>query len=138
MTLLDKYKELLKQAEVLAIENLRCTEQNGLLNICGTAVNAEVKNKLWDVYSQINPNFIANEVTLNVAVSPVVKGKKMRIVTEETKVNVRKGPSVELPIITNIDKDNIITLLGRANDYWWLIRTNNFEGYCYVQNMEPI
>lgn len=138
MALLDKYKELLKQADVLAVENLRCTEQNGLLNICGTAANAEIKNKLWDVYSQINPNFIANEVTLNIEVSPVVKGNKVRVVTDQINVNIRKGPSVELPIITNIDKDHIITLLGRANDYWWLIRTNNFEGYCYARNMEPV
>lgn len=136
MALLDKYKELLSAAKALMGEDMQFVVQNDLLHIRGVAPNAEAKNKLWDIYSQIDPNFISGEVILNVDVSPSVKGCRARLIGEEQSLNIRKGPSVELPIIGNVEKDEVITVVCRANQYWWLIRAHDFEGYCYAQNIE--
>lgn len=136
MALLDKYKELVKQAEELAVEDLHYTEKDNTLHIQGVARDAEAKNKLWDVYSQIDPNFISGEVILDVDVVAEIKVFKARLTTTEPTLNVHKGPGVELPVIGHVTKDQPITLIGRANGYWWLIRSDNVEGYCYIEHIE--
>src|SRR5690606_1017121 len=136
MALFDKYRALLDAAKDLKTDGLQFMEQNGVMIIRGVARNAEAKNKLWDIYSQIDPNFISGEVLLNVDVSSSVKGCRARLTSEEPRLNIRKGPSVELPIIGHVEKDEIIVVICRANQYWWLVRAHDFEGYCYAQNIE--
>ncbi len=37
------------------------------------------------------------------------------------------------------EKGDIITLISKANDQWWLVRDNDGEeGYCYSQYLEPV
>lgn len=138
MALLDKYRELLNAGKALMGGEMQFVVQNDLLHIRGIAPNAEAKNKLWDIYSQIDPNFISGEVILNVDVSPAIKGCRARLIADEPRLNIRKGPSVELPIVANVEKDEIIVVVCRANQYWWLVRAQGFEGYCYAQNIELI
>ncbi|TYR35334.1 SH3 domain-containing protein [Sphingobacterium phlebotomi] len=138
MALFDKYKMLLDAAEDIITDDLQFMEQNGVLIIRGVAPNAEVKNKLWDIYSQIDPNFISGEVLLDIDVLSMVKGCKARLIVDEPTLNVHKGPGVELPTIGNVTKGEVVTVMSRANVYWWLIRTDNIEGYCYAQNIELV
>ncbi len=138
MALFDKYKMLLDAAEDLITDDLQFMEQNGVLIIRGVAPNAEVKNKLWDIYSQIDPNFISGEVLLDIDVLSMLKGCKARLIVDEPTLNVHKGPGVELPTIGNVTKGEVVTVMSRANVYWWLIRTDNIEGYCYAQNIELV
>lgn len=138
MALFDKYKMLLDAAEDIITDDLQFMEQNGVLIIRGVAPNAEVKNKLWDIYSQIDPNFISGEVLLDIDVLSMVKGCKARLIVDEPTLNVHKGPGVELATIGNVTKGEVVTVMSRANVYWWLIRTDNIEGYCYAQNIELV
>lgn len=138
MALFDKYKMLLDAAEDLITDDLQFMEQNGVLIIRGVAPNAEVKNKLWDIYSQIDPNFISGEVLLDIDVLSMIKGCKARLIVDEPTLNVHKGPGVELPTIGNVTKGEVVTVMSRANVYWWLIRTDNIEGYCYAENIELV
>ncbi|PRD47524.1 SH3 domain-containing protein [Sphingobacterium haloxyli] len=138
MTLFDKYKTLLDAAADAIIEGLQVIEQDRVLIIRCVAPNAEVKNKLWDIYSQIDPNFISGEVLLDVDVLSAVKGCKARFMADESILNIHKGPGVELPIIDRVRKGEVITLISRANVYWWLIRTDDTEGYCYAQHVELV
>lgn len=138
MTLIDKYKTLLNAAKDLIIEDLQFMEQNRVLIIRGVAPNAEAKNKLWDIYSQIDPNFISGELLLDIDVLSTVKGCKARLLMEGPILHVHKGPGVELPTIGKIKKGEIVTVVSRANVYWWLVRTDNIEGYCYAENIEQV
>lgn len=139
MALLDKYKVLIDTANTSGIDGLQIAEQEGVLQIRGTAPNADVKNKLWDVYNQIDPNFLTGDVVMNVDVSTAVTGTQARVITESSNLNVRKGPGTDQPIVGKAAKDEIITLVSRANDQWWLVRTKDGEeGYCYAQYLEPI
>lgn len=139
MALIDKYKVLVDTANASGITDLQVAEQEGVLQIRGTAPSADVKNKLWDVYNQIDPNYLSGDVVMNVDVSSAIAGSQVRVITESSNLNIRKGPGTDQPIVGKAAKDEIITLISRANDQWWLVRTkDNEEGYCYAQYLEPI
>ena len=139
MSLLNKYKVLIDTANASGISDLQVAEQEGVLQIRGTAPNADVKNKLWDVYNQIDPNFLTGDVVMNVDVTTAVTGSQARVITQNSNLNIRKGPGTDQPIVGKAAKDEVITLISRANDQWWLVRTNDGEeGYCYAQYLEPI
>lgn len=139
MGLQDKYKVLLDTATASGVTDLQYAEQDGVLQIRGTAPNADAKNKLWDVYNQIDPNFLSGDVVMNVDVSSAVVGSQVRVITQDGNLNIRKGPGTDQPIVGKATKGEIITLVSRANNQWWLVRSNaGGEGYCYAQYLEPI
>jgi uncharacterized protein YgiM (DUF1202 family) len=139
MALTTKYQGLIDVANSSGIENLQIAEQEGVLHIRGTAPSADVKNKLWDVYNQLDPNYLSGDVVMNVDVSTAIAGSQVRVITQNSNLNIRKGPGTDQPIVGKVAKDEIITLISRANDQWWLVRTNDGEeGYCYAQYLEPI
>lgn len=139
MSLQEKYKPLLDTAKNAGIDDLSVAEQNGVLHINGTAPTAEVKNQLWDVYGSIDPNFLTGDVVMDVKVATAVAGAKVRVTTNETNLNIRKGPGTDQPIVGKAAKDEVITLVGKANDQWWLVRTNDGEeGYSYAQYLTPV
>ena len=139
MSLSDKYKVLIDTAKVSSIPDLKVAEVEGVLHIQGTAPDADVKNKLWDIYNQIDPNFVTGDVVMNVDVSTAVAGSQARVVTQNSNLNVRKGPGTDQPIVGKAAKGEIITLVSKANQQWWLVRTaDGEEGYCYAQYLEPL
>mgnify|MGYP003526561542 CR=1 FL=1 len=139
MALQEKYKVLLDTAKSSGINDLNFEEQNGVLQIRGTAPSADVKNKLWDVYGSIDPNFATGDVVMDVDVSTEVVGSQVRVVTENSNLNIRKGPGTDQPIVGKAAKGEIITLVSKANDQWWLVRTaDNEEGYSYAQYLETV
>ena len=139
MSLQEKYKPLLDTAKNAGIDDLSVAEQNGVLHINGTAPTAEVKNQLWDVYGSIDPNFLTGDVVMNIKVATAVTGAKVRVTTNESNLNIRKGPGTDQPVVGKAAKDEVITLMGKANDQWWLVRTNDGEeGYSYAQYLTPV
>lgn len=139
MALVNKYQVLIDIAKTSGIADLQVGEQDGVLHIRGTAPTADVKNKLWDIYNQIDPNYLSGDVVMNVEVSTAVTGSQARVITQNSNLNIRKGPGTDQPIVGKAAKDEIITLISRANSQWWLVRTNDGEeGYCYAQYLEPI
>ncbi|TYR38229.1 SH3 domain-containing protein [Sphingobacterium phlebotomi] len=139
MALLDKYQVLLDTAKASGIDDLQYEEQESVLQIRGTAPNADIKNKLWDIYNQIDPNFLSGDVVMDIDVSTAVAGTQVKVITQNSNLNIRKGPGTDQPIVGKAAKDEIITLVSRANDQWWLVRTKDGEeGYCYAQYLEPV
>ncbi|MFZ4263468.1 SH3 domain-containing protein [Sphingobacterium sp. HJSM2_6] len=139
MSLVSKYQVLIDTAKSSGIDDLQIAEMDGVLQVRGTAPSADVKNKLWDIYNQIDPNFLTGDVVMNVDVSTAVTGSQARVITESSNLNIRKGPGTDQPIVGKAAKDEVITLISRANDQWWLVRTKDGEeGYCYAQYLEPI
>ncbi|WP_409151516.1 SH3 domain-containing protein [Sphingobacterium sp. BS-2] len=139
MSLQSKYQVLIDTAKASGMTDLAIAEQDGVLHIQGTAPSADVKNKLWDIYNQIDPNFLTGDVVMNVDVSTAVAGSQVRVITESSNLNIRKGPGTDQPIVGKAGKDEIINLISRANDQWWLVRTKDGEeGYCYAQYLEPV
>ena len=135
MTLAEKYRELIE----LANSNSLSVNDNGkVLNIDGEVESPAIKDKMWEIYQKIDPHFKSNDVLLNVK-SSVTEGGKVKVVTKESRLNIRQGPGTDQPIVGKAEKGAIITLISKTNDQWWLVRDNDGEeGYCYSQYLEPV
>ena len=68
MSLQDKYKELTNLASTLGIANLQVREQDNVLYIDGTAKSAADKEKLWDSYGTLDPDYRSADVVMNIEV----------------------------------------------------------------------
>jgi len=134
MALQDKYKELLDAATASGVLKLQVREQGGVLYIDGEAPSGKVKDKLWDIYGKIDPDFRAGDVVMNINVSSLVAGSKAKVTTEKSNLNIRKGPGTDQPIIGKAGHHEMVTLVSKTNEQWWLIRTNDGEeGYASAQ-----
>ncbi len=138
MALQDKYKELTNAAASAGVGNLQVREQDGVLYIDGEAPSGAVKDQLWDIYNRIDPNFLTGDVVMNVNVAAAAPGSRAKVTTERSNLNIRKGPGTDQPIVGKAAHHEIVTLVSRTNDQWWLIRTDNGEeGYAYAQYLTP-
>ena len=137
MTLKEKYQPIV-DAAAQAGASLLVAEQNGVLYIQGEVPSGEVKDKLWEVYGTIDPNFSAGDLVLDVN-AVVVEGGKVRVITKDSNLNIRQGPGTDQPIVGKAAKGEIITLISKSNEQWWLVRTNDGEqGYSYAAYLEPV
>lgn len=137
MTLREKYQPIV-DAAAQAGANLQVAEQNGVLYIQGEVPSGEVKDRLWEVYGTIDPSFSAGDLVLDVN-AVVVEGGKVRVITNDSNLNIRQGPGTDQPIVGKAAKGEIITLISKSNEQWWLVRTNDGEqGYSYAAYLEPV
>ncbi len=138
MALQDKYKELTDAATASGINDLEVREQDGVLYIDGTAPNAAVKDQLWDIYGKADPNYLAGDLVLNVKVSHDASVTQVKVTTESSNLNIRKGPGTDQPIVGKAAHGEVITLVSRSNEQWWMVRTKDGEeGYAYAQYLTP-
>ena len=139
MSLQAKYQNLIDTAKTSNISDLTIGELDGVLHINGTAPTADVKNRLWDIYGSLDPNFLSGDVVMDVNVAGTVVGGKVQVNTNESNLNIRKGPGTDQPIVGKAAKGEVITLVSKANDQWWLVRTaDGEEGYSYAQYLTPV
>ena len=138
MALQDKYQQLIDTATAAGISDLQVREQDNVLYIDGTAASGVIKDQLWEVYDTLDPNFRSGDLVLNVDVSMDATVTKVKVITDHSNLNIRKGPGTDQPIVGKAAKGEVITLVNRSNEQWWLVRTNDGEeGYCYAQYLAP-
>lgn len=134
----EKYKALITAAQS-GVSGLEVTEQGGVLYIKGQAASGAVKDSLWEIYGNIDPNYLAGDVVMDVDVANLVAGSKVRVTTESSNLNIRKGPGTDQPIVGKASRGETITLINKTNDQWWLVRTEaGEEGYSYAQYLSPL
>lgn len=137
MTVQDKYKDLIETAKTSGVTGLQVREQDGVLYMDGDAPSGAVKDQLWDMYGKIDPNFTGGDLVLNVNAKST-NGSRVKVITKSSNLNIRKGPGTDQPIVGKAAHGEIITLVNKSNDQWWLVRTNDGEeGYSYAQYLEP-
>lgn len=135
----EKYKDLINVAEASGVAQLKIGEVAGVLHLDGVAPNGAVKDQLWDIYNKIDPNFLTGDLVMNINVATAVPGSRVKVVTESSNLNIRKGPGTDQPVVGKAAHGEIITLISKANEQWWLVRTNDQEeGYSYAQYLEPV
>jgi uncharacterized protein YgiM (DUF1202 family) len=134
MALKDKYKELIDTAGAAGVTNLQVREQDNVLYIDGEAPTGTAKDQLWTVYEKLDPDFRSSDVVMNINVSAMVPGTKVKVTTEKSNLNIRKGPGTDQPIVGKAAHHEMVTLVSKKNDQWWLVRTDaGEEGYAYAQ-----
>ena len=137
MSLQDKYKALIDSANQSGVSGLQVREKDNVLYIDGTAPSASVKDKLWSVYNQIDPDYKSGDVILNVNAT-AASGSKAIVSTNSTNLNIRKGPGTDQEIIGKAAHNEVVTILSASNDQWSLIKTDKGEeGYVYTQYLTP-
>jgi hypothetical protein len=139
MALQDKYKTLTDAASASGVTDLQVREQDGVLYIDGTAPSGAVKDQLWNTYGELDPNFSAGDLIMNINVAMNAAVTKVKVITESSNLNIRKGPGTDQPIVGKAAHDEVITLVSRSNDQWWLVRTDDGEeGYAYAKYLSPV
>lgn len=133
-TLQEKYAELVNTANASGATNLAVRAQDNVLYIDGEVPTGEVKDKLWSIYDKIDPDYRSGDLVLNLNVSPAAPSTKLKVTTQSSNLNIRKGPGTDQPIIGKAAHLSEVTLLSRYNDEWALIRNDSgVEGYCALQ-----
>jgi len=133
----EKYKVLIDTAKASGISNLQVSEQGNVLHVDGDAPDGATKDKLWDIYNKIDPDYRAGDLILDVNVA-VSAGSKAKVTTDSTNLNIRKGPGTDQEIVGKAAHDEIVTVQSKTNDQWWLIKTDSgVEGYAYAQYLSP-
>jgi uncharacterized protein YgiM (DUF1202 family) len=138
MALQDKYKQLIATAQQSGVSNLQVREQNGVLYIDGAAPSAAVKDQLWNVYNQIDPDFKSGDVVLDIKTT-VATGTQATVNTKESNLNIRRGPGTDQPIVGKAAKGETVTVINKTNEQWWLIRSKDGEeGYAHSQYLSAM
>ena len=139
MSLQNKYQEIVDAATAAGTQDLLVREQDGVLYIDGSA-NGTTKQQLWALYEKIDPDYASGDLVMNInSVSGVLEGAKLKITTNRSNLNIRKGPSTNDEIIGKAARHEIVTLVRKENDQWWVIKTDDGEeGYSYTQYLTPV
>src|SRR5262245_39397491 len=94
MALQEKFRELVTTAQASGVNNLEVREQSGVLYIDGVAPTGEIKQKLWDLYGRLDPDYRSADLVMNIKVieeAPkeyiVVKGDSLSKIGKKMGVN---------------------------------------------------
>lgn len=109
MALKDKYSELVTAAQTAGVSNLQVREQGNVLYIDGAAPSENVKQKLWDIYGKIDPDYRSADVVMNITVASGNGGSKKEYVVEkgDSLSKIGKKLGVKWGDIYEANKDQI-------------------------------
>ncbi|PWB22004.1 LysM peptidoglycan-binding domain-containing protein [Flavobacterium sp. HTF] len=106
MSLQDKYREVTNLADQLGIINLQVREQDNVLYIDGTANSAADKDKLWDAYNKIDPDYRSADVVMNIEVTEKVS-REYTVENGDSLSKIGKAYGVSWQDIYEANKDII-------------------------------
>lgn len=66
MSIQEKYQSLIDMANSSNISGLNVTEGEGFIKIEGSAPSADVKQRLWDEYGRLDPDYRSGDLVLNI------------------------------------------------------------------------
>ena len=67
MSLQDKYAQLISYAKSSNVSDLSVSEQDNVLHVSGKTT-ASVKDQIWNIYDQIDPDMRAGDMVLSIDV----------------------------------------------------------------------
>ena len=108
MALQDKYRELVTAAQSAGVSNLQVREQDRVLYIDGVAPSEEIKQKLWDIYGKIDPNYRSADLVMNIkAMQGASSTKEYVVVSGDNLTKIGKKFNVKWKDIFEANKDKI-------------------------------
>lgn len=137
MALQDKYAELIQSATTLGVANLAVAEQDGVLNVSGTAKTTADYDSLWATYAKLDPDMASGDLLLNIDVKADA-GAKLKITTDNTSLNIRSTPTTDGDVVAQAEHGSVVTLVEKTDGSWWKVKTDDgVEGYAYAQYLSP-
>jgi len=108
MVLQDKYRELVTTAQSAGVSNLQVREQDRVLYIDGVAPSEEIKQRLWDIYGKIDPDYRSADLVMNVKVLQGAGGtKEYVVVSGDNLTKIGKKFNLKWKDIFEANKDKI-------------------------------
>ncbi|HJS54602.1 MAG TPA: LysM peptidoglycan-binding domain-containing protein [Chitinophagaceae bacterium] len=107
MALQDKYRELVTAVESSGVTSLQVREQGGVLYIDGIAPSGDVKQKLWDIYGRLDPDYRAADLVMNIKVTGNGGTKEYEVVRGDNLTKIGKKFGVNWKNIYEANKDKI-------------------------------
>lgn len=108
MALKDKYSELVTTANANGVTNLQVREQDNVLYIDGVAPTNDVKQKLWDLYGKLDPDYRSGDVIMNISVANGNGGAKEYVVVKGDSLSkIGKKMGIQWRDIYEANKDKI-------------------------------
>ena len=108
MALQDKYRELVTAAQSAGVSNLQVREQDRVLYIDGVAPSEEIKQRLWDMYGKIDPDYRSADLVMNVKVVQGTGGTKEYVVVSGDNLSkIGKKFNLKWKDIFEANKDKI-------------------------------
>ncbi|MDH6305019.1 LysM repeat protein [Parabacteroides sp. PF5-5] len=106
MSLTEKYQKLIDFAEAKGVQNLSVVEQNSVLYVTGEAT-AMVKDQLWKIYDEIDPDMRAADMVLKIEV--VEGGEEIYEIKKGDNLSkiAKKYPGMTWQKIYEANKDQI-------------------------------
>lgn len=134
MPLTTKYATLIDLLNSLKVDQLDIQEKNNVLHISGVTSSVDAKHKIWDLYNRIDPNYISEDLALELTVHTAERLKDASVKSpDEPFIAVRRGPGVNQPIVAELHDGDRVQILGLTNQNWCLVKTaSQQEGYCYM------
>jgi nucleoid-associated protein YgaU len=110
MVLQQKYQELVNTAKSSGTANLKVREQNNVLYIDGEVPSEDAKQKLWDLYNKIDPDYRSGDLVMNLTVAggapteyEVVKGDSLSKIGKKFGIAWKEIYEANKNIISNPD-----------------------------------
>jgi len=108
MALQDKYRELVTAAQSAGVSNFQVREQDSVLYIDGVAPSEEIKQRLWDIYGKIDPDYRSADLVMNIKVTQSTGGtKEYKVVSGDNLTKIGKKFNVKWKDIFEANKDKI-------------------------------
>ena len=108
MALQDKYRELVSTAQSAGVSNLQVREQGNVLYIDGVAPSEEIKQRLWDIYGKIDPDYRSADLVMNIkAIQGAGSTKEYVVVSGDNLTKIGKKFNVKWKDIFEANKDKI-------------------------------
>jgi len=108
MALQDKYRELVTTAQSSGVSSLQVREQDNVLYIDGVAPSEEIKQKLWDIYGKIDPNYRSADLVMNIkAIQGTGSTKEYVVVSGDNLSKIGKKFNLKWKDIFEANKDKI-------------------------------
>jgi len=108
MALQDKYRELVTAAQSAGVSNLQVREQSNVLYIDGVAPSEEIKQRLWDIYGKIDPDYRSADLVMNIkAIQGAGGTKEYTVVSGDNLTKIGKKFNLKWKDIFEANKDKI-------------------------------
>jgi len=121
----------------ITVQDLRAQNDAGILTIFGNVTDqATAEKAVTALKTQPGVKDVVNLLEIE---DLTAKNIKMKIATQQSNLNIRKGPGTEYDIVGKAAHGTSVQLIKRMFNNWYYIKTDSgIEGFCAANFLEEI
>jgi uncharacterized protein YgiM (DUF1202 family) len=121
----------------VTVQDLRAQNDAGILTIFGNVTDqATAEKAVTALKTQPGVKDVVNLLEIE---DLTAKNVKMKIATQQSNLNIRKGPGTEYDIVGKAAHRTSVQLIKRMFNNWYYIKTDSgIEGFCAANFLEEI